>query len=133
LEGELMSDISSAILLAFVVLSVKHTIGDYVLQTSYQFNNKGIYGHPGGLLHSSLQALLTLPVFLVLPPSSALLAIAIIVSEFVVHYHLDWTKEQVIKRANLSQENPSFWYLFGIDQLSHMLTYVAIIAILISK
>jgi hypothetical protein len=127
-----MSDLSCAILLGFVVLSTKHSIGDYVLQTSYQYLNKGIYGHPGGLLHSSLQALLTLPVFLVLPPSSAALGAAIIVGEFVVHYHLDWTKEQLVKRYELTQTDQRFWILFGIDQLAHMLTYVAIIAILIS-
>jgi len=127
-----MSDITCAILLGFVVLSVKHTIGDYVLQTSYQYLNKGTYGHPGGLIHSALHALLTLPVFLVLQPSSAMLALAIVAGEFIVHYHLDWSKEQLIKRYKLTQADPWFWHLFGLDQLGHMLTYVAIIAILIS-
>ncbi len=127
-----MSDLTWAILLGFVVLSVKHTVGDFFLQTSYQYLNKGIYGHRGGLIHSALHALLTIPVFLVLPPSSALLAIAIIAGEFVVHYHLDWSKEQLIKRYGLTHEDPWFWHLFGLDQLGHMVTYVAIIAILIS-
>jgi hypothetical protein len=127
-----MSDFTCAILLGFVVLSVKHTVGDFFLQTSYQYLNKGIYGHRGGLIHSALHALLTIPVFLVLPPSSALLAIAIIAGEFVVHYHLDWSKEQLIKRYRLTQKDPWFWHLFGLDQLGHMVTYVAIIAILIS-
>ncbi len=127
-----MSDLTCAILLGFVVLSVKHTVGDFILQTSYQYLNKGIYGHRGGLIHSGLHALLTIPVFLVLPPSSALLAIAIIAGEFVVHYHLDWSKEQLIKRYGLTHEDPWFWHLFGLDQLGHLVTYVAIIAILIS-
>ena len=127
-----MSDLTCAILLGFVVLSVKHTVGDFFLQTSYQYLNKGIYGHRGGLIHSGLHALLTIPVFLVLPPSSALLAIAIIAGEFVVHYHLDWSKEQLIKRYRLTQKDPWFWHLFGLDQLGHLVTYVAIIAILIS-
>lgn len=127
-----MSDLTWAILLGFVVLSMKHTVGDFFLQTSYQYLNKGIYGHRGGLIHSGLQALLTIPVFLVLPPSSALLAIAIIAGEFVVHYHLDWSKEQLVKRYELTHEDPWFWHLFGLDQLGHLLTYVAIIAILIS-
>lgn len=127
-----MSDLTCAILLGFVVLSVKHTVGDFFLQTSYQYLNKGIYGHRGGLIHSGLHALLTIPVFLVLPPSSALLAIAIIAGEFVVHYHLDWSKEQLIKRYRLTHKDPWFWHLFGLDQLGHLVTYVAIIAILIS-
>ncbi len=127
-----MSALTGAILLAFVVLTVKHTIADYFLQTSYQVRNKGSYGHPGGLIHAGIHALLTLPVFFFLPPSSITLAVAIIAGEFVVHYHLDWSKEQLTKRYELTQENPMFWNLFGLDQLCHLLTYVAIIAILVS-
>ena len=59
------------------------------------------------------------------------MAIAILAGEFVIHYHVDWTKEQLIKRYHLAQDNPWFWHLFGTDQLAHSLTYVAIIAILI--
>ncbi|GBE43888.1 MAG TPA: DUF3307 domain-containing protein [Rhizobiales bacterium] len=127
-----MSVLTGAILLAFVVLAVKHTIADYFLQTSYQYGNKGIYGHPGGLIHAGFHALLTLPVFLVLPPSSLALAAAIITGEFVLHYHLDWSKEQLVKRYRLTQKDALFWNLFGLDQLFHLLTYVAIIAILVS-
>jgi hypothetical protein len=127
-----MPDLPGAILLGVIVLSVKHTIADYFLQTSYQFTNKGIYGHPGGILHSGLQAILTLPVYLILPASSALLVLGILAGEFVVHYHLDWSKEKLVKRFGLTQEDPWFWHLFGLDQLGHMLTYVAIIAILVN-
>jgi hypothetical protein len=126
-----MTDLASSILLAFIVLSVKHTIADYVLQTQYQFSNKGSYGHPGGLLHSGLHVILTLPVFLVLPPATMELAFTIIVGEFVIHYHIDWIKEQLNKRYALKQSDQQFWNLFGIDQLAHSLTYVAIIALLI--
>jgi hypothetical protein len=129
--GGEMTDLASSILLAFIVLSVKHTIADYVLQTQYQFSNKGSYGHPGGLLHSGLHVILTLPVFLVLPPATMELAFTIIVGEFVIHYHIDWIKEQLNKRYALKQSDQQFWNLFGIDQLAHSLTYVAIIALLI--
>ena len=127
-----MGDLSSAILVGFTILSVKHTIADYFLQTAYQFKNKGTYGHPGGLLHAGLQTMLTPSVFLVLPPSSLMLAGGILASEYVVHYHLDWGKEQLIKRFNLTQGNPWFWHLFGLDQLGHLLTYIVIIAVLIN-
>lgn len=126
-----MSDLNFLILLGFAFLSVKHTIGDYFLQTSYQFRNKGLYGHPGGLLHSGIHSALTLPVFLILPPPSLILALAIICGEFIVHYHLDWTKEQLIKRYELTQTDPWYWHLFGLDQVGHMLTYVGIIALLV--
>ncbi len=119
------------ILWALVFLSVKHTVADYVLQTGYQSSNKGIYGHPGGLLHSFIHITLTLPVFLILPPASLSLGLAIIAGEFVIHYHMDWCKEQLVKRLGLSQSNSGFWYLFGFDQLVHTITYIGIIALLI--
>jgi len=127
-----MHSLINAILLAFIMLAVKHTIADYFLQTPYQYLNKGTYGHPGGIIHAGFHALLTLPVFLILPASSIALAIAIIVGEFVIHYHLDWSKEQLVKRYMLTHADAWFWHLFGLDQLGHMLTYVAIITILVS-
>lgn len=126
-----MGDLSTAILWGFAILCVKHTIADYFLQTAYQFKNKGIYGHPGGLIHAGLHIALTPAVFIVLPPASVLQAAAILAGEFVVHYHLDWTKEQLVKRYELTQANPWFWHLFGLDQLGHSLTYLVIIAVLI--
>ena len=126
-----MSVLTGEILLAFIVLSVKHTIADYYLQTPYQFGNKGTYGHPGGLLHAGVHAFLTLPVFIVLTPSSIGLAAAIIAGEFVLHYHMDWSKEQLTKRYELTQKDAAFWHLFGFDQLFHQVTYVVIIAILV--
>lgn len=131
IKGGEMTDLASSILLAFIVLSVKHTIGDYLLQSPYQFKNKGIYGHPGGILHSALHAILTLPVFLILPPATLMLALAIMVGEFVIHYHIDWCKEKLNKHYELTQCNERYWYLFGFDQLAHSITYVAIIALLI--
>jgi len=127
-----MTALSSSILMAFIVLSVKHMFADYILQTPYQFRNKGTYGHPGGLLHSALHATLTLPVFLLLPPATTALALIIIAGEFIIHYHMDWSKEQLVRRYELTQSDPWFWYLFGFDQLVHAITYVAIIALLIS-
>ena len=126
-----MTDLASSILLAFIVLSVKHMLADYVFQTPYQFKNKGIYGHPGGLLHSTLHVVFTLPVFFILPPATMVLALAIVIGEFAIHYHLDWGKEQLIKRYKLTQSNPWFWHLFGFDQFAHWITYVAIVALLI--
>ncbi len=126
-----MGDISTAILWGFAVLAVKHTIADYFLQTAYMFKNKGTYGHPGGLIHAGLHVALTPAVFLVLPPASMLQVFSILAGEFVVHYHLDWSKEQLIKHYHLTQADPWFWHLFGLDQLGHSLTYLVIIAILI--
>ena len=47
-----MSHATALLLWAVLVLQIKHFLGDFVLQSTYQFRTKGIYGHPGGFLHS---------------------------------------------------------------------------------
>lgn len=113
------------------VLQIKHGLCDYALQNSYQLLNKGIYLHPGGLLHAGLHALLTTPAFLIVPPTLAL-GMGIVVVEFLVHYHVDWAKEQLVRRTGWTPVRPSFWWAVGFDQLLHQLTYIAIATVLVS-
>ncbi len=124
-----MSRSAQLILIVLFILAVKHFIFDYLSQTEYQYRNKGTYGHPGGILHAGLHALGTLPVFLVIAPPLAL-GLAIVVGEFIVHYHLDWTKEQILRRTHWAYPTARYWWVFGADQLMHQLTYVAIAALL---
>ncbi len=120
---------AGAVVAVFLWLQIKHFIFDYVVQTPFQFRNKGTYGHPGGILHSGLQALGTIPAFLILP-TSWLMGIAIVVGEFIVHYHTDWSKEQSLRRMKLTTTDAWYWRIYGIDQLTHQLTYVVIAALL---
>ncbi len=113
----------------FLWLEIKHFIFDYVVQTPFQFRNKGTYGHPGGILHSGLQALGTIPAFFILPPGWPM-AVIVVIGEFVVHYHVDWSKEQSLRRMKLTTTDAWYWRIYGIDQLAHQLTYVVIAALL---
>lgn len=122
-----MPDIAQTILAAMGVLLLKHYVADFVLQYPYQFKNKGRYLHPGGILHSLIHIMLTIPVFAVLAPESWQAAAAILAGEFLIHYHVDWTKEQVIRRTGWTSAMPGFWRALGADQLAHGLTYVAIL------
>jgi hypothetical protein len=126
-----MPDHALLVLAAVAILMLKHTIADFYLQTSYQYSNKGKYGHPGGILHAGIHTALTPLVYLVLVPGSLLLAGAIALSEFLLHYHIDWLKEQVTHRNGWTAQDRGFWLALGTDQLLHGLTYVAIVAALI--
>ncbi len=114
-------------LLALTYLVLKHFFADFVLQTPYQFRNKGRYGHPGGVLHAGLHGLLTIPVFLILQPLDVSQAAAIIGAEVAVHYHTDYAKEKLVRHAALTHVEAEYWWLFGADQLVHHLTYLAIV------
>jgi hypothetical protein len=131
-QSLIATDQVTLVLVALVYLQIKHFVCDFVLQRPYQYLNKGTYGHPGGVLHAGLHALATCPVFAVMMPSLRL-ALAIVVAEFIVHYHIDWAKEQVTKRTGWQTENAGYWTALGMDQLLHQLTYVAIVAVLAGK
>ncbi len=112
-------------LIAVLILMFKHLVFDFFLQTAYQYRNKGIYGHPGGILHAGLHVFGTAFLFLFVYPG-AMLAALILAGEFVVHYHIDWTKEQVVKRLQLDTAHFGFWWALGVDQFLHGATYVVI-------
>ncbi len=121
-----MSQALALTLWALLALELKHFLCDFALQSEYQVRTKGIYGHLGGFIHSGLHILFTIPALLIL--GAGLKAIAIILAvEFVVHYHADWLKSAVDKRYNWGIDDQRYWIMFGIDQLIHQLTYIAIL------
>lgn len=113
-------------------LFVKHCIFDFFLQTPYQYLNKGTYGHPGGILHAGLHAIGSIPALLILPPGFFIGA-AIVVGEFVIHYHIDWSKEQLQRRWQIGQSDAGYYRFLGVDQLLHQLTYLGIVAVLVAS
>jgi hypothetical protein len=126
-----MPNITILSLAAVALLMLKHTAADFFFQTPYQYCNKGKYGHPGGFLHAGIHVALTPLVYLLLAPASLLLALGIAAGEFVVHYHVDWAKEQFGQRTNATPQTAIYWHALGIDQFLHGLTYLGIVAALV--
>lgn len=126
---ELGTDLSpvATALAAMTYLMVKHWIADFVLQTDKQRREKGKYGAPGGLTHAATHVLFTLPVFLLLADVAPKLAALILAAEFVVHYHIDWGKENLVRSEGWTAHDTPFWWAIGFDQMLHGLTYVAIV------
>lgn len=124
--GASVSDVHLA-LLAMAYLLTKHAIADYYLQTAYITRFKGSYGHSAGMIHSGQHAALTAPVFLFLPPATAVLGLAILAAEFIVHYHIDWLKDNIVRRNGWTQADGVYWHVMGLDQLLHGLTYIVIV------
>lgn len=111
------------ILLILTALIVKHFLVDFPLQSAYQVQHKGTYGHPGGLLHATLHGVGTYLVLVWITPIALIFAIL----DSVIHYHIDWIKMQFNRMMNLSPQDPMFWWALGADQLLHYLTYVVIL------
>lgn len=122
-------------LIVLCLLFMKHFIVDFPLQAfPYQYENKGTYGHPGGLLHSGLHAIgtgLVLFGVMVLMPHIGLQMVTVLLlalADGFLHYHIDWAKVKFNKKMGWGPTtHQEFWALLGFDQLLHSLTYLLII------
>lgn len=112
---------------SFALFQLKHYLFDFLFQTRYQLANKGTYGHFGGILHAGLHALASVPALALLEPPPWLIG-ALIAGEFLVHYHMDWLKEQILRRMHWTTSDFGYWQALGIDQMVHHLTYIAMLA-----
>src|SRR5258706_5200606 len=93
---------------SLVLFQVKHFLCDFVLQTSYLYRNKGIYGHRAGFIHAGLHAIGSLPAILILTQTGGLVVLLVLV-EFAIHYHVDWLKLHIDRRFGLTIEQAVYW------------------------
>lgn len=117
-------------LAVLLVLQIKHWYADFYIQTYDQTVKKGIYLNPVGLSHSidhiwtSLVALFIASFFTSIT-IWAILPVCII--EGMIHYHIDWVK---VHYGSKDMCKPLFWNQFGLDQLAHQVTYLAMVVAL---
>jgi hypothetical protein len=109
-------------------LEIKHYIADYFLQPGWMLSGKGNIFHPGGYAHAGLHAALSLIVLLLFGVPIGL-ALALFAGEFVIHYALDYAKIHYSAGVHVDGNPRRFWALHGVDQLTHQLTYAAMIYI----
>ena len=108
------------------LLTVKHFVFDFLYQPPYQWQNKGTYGHWGGLVHSGQHMVATFIILLFFVSSPLALGISFL--EFLVHYHMDWAKMNLNKKMGwTATTHNEFWVLVGFDQLVHSLTYIGVV------
>lgn len=123
---------AGAVILALCLFQVKHYLADFQWQSVWMIETKGQYGHRGGLAHAGLHGALSLPVLVTVAGWMPLLFAGLILAEFILHYHIDWFKAGVVTRRNLDEHDSAYWHLLGMDQAAHQLTYLAILAVLIT-
>lgn len=117
------------VLVFLTLLLVKHFIIDFPLQYPWQWQNKGTYGHPGGIFHSFLHAVGTFIVCILTFganfETAARVGFLLGLLDAVIHYHIDWAKMNINKKMGWGPTtHPEFWTLTGLDQLLHGLTYI---------
>jgi hypothetical protein len=89
-----------------------------------EVGSKGKYGEWLGIRHSLKQGLGTLLcVLAVVGGQYFIFALVLAFVDFVLHYHIDWTK---MNYGNRDINTPAFWNHLGLDQMAHQLTYLFI-------
>ena len=111
------------VLVFLVLFQVKHFICDGPLQTSAMVRDKGFYGRRLGLLHAGIHGSGAL-VALLLFGLPLKLALSLALLDFAVHYHVDFSKEQIVRRAGWTTSVSQFWWALSADQMIHQLTYL---------
>jgi hypothetical protein len=116
----------STVFLVLLALQVKHVFCDGPLQTLRMVEAKSHYGRLQGLAHAAIHAAGT---FFVLMLSGLPLGLAAQLGllDGVVHYHIDFTKENVVKARKWSTTDGPFWWSFTTDQALHHMTYVMLV------
>jgi hypothetical protein len=117
------------VLIALVLFQIKHYLCDFVLQTQSQVLAKGTYGAAGGLRHAGLHAIGSIPALYMLT-HAPLYILVIVVFEFVLHYHVDFTKARIDATRGWTVADQQYWIVFGLDQFVHQLTYLAFVYVL---
>lgn len=106
------------------LLLLKHYLADYVFNPAYEPTEKHIYGSTGSLAHLGMHMLWCFTLLLGFLPIGTV-AIVTLFDGFI-HYHEDYIKTKYLhKRKGLSDKLRRC--ITGMDQLVHMLTYVAIV------
>jgi hypothetical protein len=112
-------------LLFAAALMVKHIICDGPLQTLAMVKAKSHYGRPLGLLHASIHVGGTFLICLLFGlglQGAALLALI----DGVLHYHVDFTKENLVRQKAWTTTDGPYWWAMTTDQALHHLTYLSL-------
>jgi hypothetical protein len=116
------------IVLCLLLLQIKHLIVDWCWQPAYEWQNKGTYGHWGGVRHALKNAVGTALCFV---PFVGLAPVVlwVLAADFVAHYHIDLGKVRLNRHMGWGPTtHEEFWWLTGADQAAHQICYLLWVA-----
>jgi hypothetical protein len=124
LKSHLMDGVSpEQLVILLVLLQIKHFICDGPLQTRDMVRAKGHYGRWLGIVHALVHGAGTLVVLMVF--GVPLAAVAMLSAlDVLIHYHVDFSKEALVRRKGWTTAEAKFWWALAADQGLHQLTYL---------
>jgi hypothetical protein len=111
------------LILCLALLQIKHLIVDWCWQPAYEWQNKGTFGHWGGVRHALKNAVGTGACFVPFVDPGTAILIAFL--DFGAHYYIDYAKVNLNKHMGWGPlTHDKFWWLTGADQAAHQLCYL---------
>jgi Protein of unknown function (DUF3307) len=110
----------SALVGWMLVLTVKHVVADFFLQSSWMAlgkDQKSGWALPL-LVHCLIHGALTTALILIIAPRFWFVGLI----DFAIHITVDRAKGLCVSTFNVHPGHPWFWWLIGIDQALHHLT-----------
>lgn len=103
-------------------------LADYFLQTKAMLDGRDQYLHLGRAMHAGVHAGLSVVCFLLVGAPLGFI-VALVVAEWVIHFHIDWWKGWLTSGRDLTPSDAAYWRASGVDQALHQLTYVAMLGL----
>ena len=109
----------------FFCLLVKHATADLFLQTIIKPPNNKLAWLGSGHKHYRDHAVCNFIVciFFVSPMWALLFSIL----DYVIHWHIDWSKTNVFAYFKIAREGKTFWKWQTLDQIAHYATALLIV------
>lgn len=114
------------VFIILILLQIKHWYIDFVNQNDEEVAHKGIYLDWRGVKHSVKHGAATAAILFLFAPMDWALVLGAV--DFLLHYHIDWTK---MNKGNRDIRTKEFWNHLGLDQMAHQISYLLIVGILI--
>jgi hypothetical protein len=121
-----------SVLFLLMLLAFKHFICDGPLQTLRMVVGKATYGNRWGLIHAAIHCAGSLLALLISGVSPSL-SLGLAIADMIVHYHIDFVKENIIRKMKLTTRDSAFWWALMGDQTLHQLTYLAMAAVIVFR
>jgi hypothetical protein len=118
-----MNEQLQAAFLMILGLQLKHVLCDGPLQTLQMVRDKSSYLKPQGLFHAAIHLGGSFLVFWFVGLPFAISA-ALAALDGLIHYHIDFLKENLVKQKGWSTNDSPFWWALTTDQTLHHMTYV---------
>ena len=111
-----------------LLLTVKHVIGDFLLQTAWMATKDRKTGWALPLLvHCAIHGVLTTLLVVVVQPKLWFVGLV----DFAIHITIDRIKGMLVAHFAIVPGNPWFWWLIGVDQALHHLTNLLLAVLII--